>query len=245
MPAFYAVRCGITPGIYSTWDECKQNVLNVPFSVYKKFSSERDAIAFVNVKTLPAQQTHPKKGFLVDQDIQTCFRKVRPPKEGGLSGETPRPSILHVYTDGSCHGNGTAHAKAGIGVFFGAGDTRNRSEPVYGTTHTNNVAELQAICRALEIIQTTSKGNLPVQIIVHSDSMYAIRCVTTYGNRVVNTNMNDVPNAVLIKNAIAQVQTFPFGILTFKHIRAHTSRTDIHSRGNAAADMLAKGAVEN
>ncbi|KPP78804.1 hypothetical protein Z043_101666 [Scleropages formosus] len=44
---FYAVRKGSKPGVYRTWDECKVQVLKFPAASYKKFSSEKEAWAFV------------------------------------------------------------------------------------------------------------------------------------------------------------------------------------------------------
>lgn len=49
---FYGVRCGRTPGVYTTWQECLKQVENYKGAVYKKFSTFRDATAFVNAKFL-------------------------------------------------------------------------------------------------------------------------------------------------------------------------------------------------
>jgi hypothetical protein len=38
-----------------------------------------------------------------------------------VSVERDADGFLCVYTDGSCLGNGTPHARAGVGVFWGAG----------------------------------------------------------------------------------------------------------------------------
>ena len=53
---FYAVESGRTPGIYSTWEECKKEVVGFKNANYKKFDSLEDAEAFVNVN----KQTEPK-----------------------------------------------------------------------------------------------------------------------------------------------------------------------------------------
>lgn len=44
---FYAVRKGLTPGIYTSWDDCKANVNGFPGAEYKGFSSLNDARMFV------------------------------------------------------------------------------------------------------------------------------------------------------------------------------------------------------
>ena len=45
---YYAVRHGHKPGIYHTWDECKEQVQGFPNAIFKKFSNEQQAIDFVN-----------------------------------------------------------------------------------------------------------------------------------------------------------------------------------------------------
>ncbi len=47
MPYYYAVRIGKKPGIYSSWDDCAKQVLGVKGGVYKKFSSQSEALAFI------------------------------------------------------------------------------------------------------------------------------------------------------------------------------------------------------
>ena len=36
--AIYAVRIGRTPGVYKTWDECKEQTQGYPGAVFKKFA---------------------------------------------------------------------------------------------------------------------------------------------------------------------------------------------------------------
>lgn len=43
----YAVKVGRTPGIYDTWDECKEQVSGYKGAVYKGFSERSDAEAFI------------------------------------------------------------------------------------------------------------------------------------------------------------------------------------------------------
>lgn len=45
---YYAVKNGRTPGIYETWDECKEQVNNFNGAIYKSFSNKEDAEAFIN-----------------------------------------------------------------------------------------------------------------------------------------------------------------------------------------------------
>lgn len=44
---FYAVRIGLTPGIYTDWAECKANVIGFPGAVFKSFKDKGEAEAFM------------------------------------------------------------------------------------------------------------------------------------------------------------------------------------------------------
>ena len=46
---FYAVKNGKTPGIYETWDECKENVSGFPGAEYKSFKTLEEAKEFMEV----------------------------------------------------------------------------------------------------------------------------------------------------------------------------------------------------
>ncbi len=64
-----------------------------------------------------------------------------------------------VYTDGACHMNGKHGACAGIGVYWSADSKLNVSARLEGT-QTNNRAELQAVCVAVQQVSYS---------MVHSD----------------------------------------------------------------------------
>lgn len=47
---FYAVKIGKNPGIYTTWDECKEQVNKFPGSIYKSFKTLEEAEKFAGIK---------------------------------------------------------------------------------------------------------------------------------------------------------------------------------------------------
>ena len=47
-PKFYAVRVGITPGIYHTWAECEPQIFGVKGAKYKSFPTEAQAEEYLN-----------------------------------------------------------------------------------------------------------------------------------------------------------------------------------------------------
>jgi hypothetical protein len=80
------------------------------------------------------------------------------------------------------------------------------------------------------------------KIAIVSDSEYAIKCVSYYGEKCSKKNFNvDIPNKELVKTAYDIYKNKPN--IKFIHIRAHTNNTDIHSCGNDNADKLANIAI--
>lgn len=141
---------------------------------------------------------------------------------------------VYVYTDGSCLHNGYKNASAGIGIFFGPGDPRNVSTTIEGK-QTNNTAELTALVVAYSILEKEIQEGIPVTLV--SDSEYAIRCVTSYGRKCETTGWPDIPNRELVQRAYALYRDK--SNVHFLHVKAHTGKKDIHSLGNAQADLLA------
>ncbi len=152
---------------------------------------------------------------------------------------------ITVYTDGACKSNGFANAKAGYGVFFGKNDPRNISVALTDKK-TNQVAELMAILAAIEIVMDDS-----VNIIIKTDSMYSINCITKWAN---NWEKNDwkksdgkiIENLELIKKIYNYYKIYN---ITFHHIRSHMKEPDTKDPkyadwyGNMMADMLANNAI--
>jgi len=145
----------------------------------------------------------------------------------------------YVYTDGACYNNGKENALAGIGIFFGINDVRNLSQKIKGK-QTNNIAELSAIIETYSIIENDIINGKKITIV--TDSEYAIKCVSTYGEKCYKKDWNvDIPNKELVKIAYEYYKNNPN--IQFMHIKAHTNNTDIHSFGNDNADKLANMAI--
>lgn len=167
--------------------------------------------------------------------------------------------MINVYIDGACTNNGRVTAKAGYGVYFAEGDPRNEFGGVssvcgsYGSDssdckQTNNVGELSAFIRCLEILDEDihQKGT---QVNVYCDSEYVLKCVTTYGSKLekqgwMSSLPKDLgcdkapPNVELVRKAYSLYQAAKSKV-TLHKIRAHTGYEDVHSKGNAGADKLA------
>ena len=181
------------------------------------------------------------KDTLINKDIDIIkaneFERIaNKTKETTIKDFEPE---YYVYTDGSCSNNGKQNALAGIGIYFGENDTRNVSQKVIGK-QSNNTAELGAILHLYDIIEKDISSGKKIGIV--SDSEYAIRCVTTYGEKCYKEDWKkDIPNKDLVKKTFELYKDK--SNVKFIHIMAHTGKTDIHSIGNDGADKLANNAI--
>jgi ribonuclease HI len=155
-------------------------------------------------------------------------------------GPTAIAHDVVVYTDGACRKNGKAGATAGYGIYFGENDPRNVGARINGKA-TNNIAELTAIFRTLQLLEKDLKEGK--KCAVYTDSKYAILCCGNYGIKCEKRGWpEDVPNLELLKETYSLAKLYS-GSLFFYHVFAHTSNTDTHSLGNQRADLLATQAI--
>lgn len=215
--AFYAVANGRTIGIFLNWNDCNHSIKGYKHALYKKFDTKEEADNFikVNEKIYHTNNNTPKHKYVVFNPD------------------------YYVYTDGACYNNGRANALSGIGIFFGINDNRNISKKIEGK-QTNNTAELSAIIETYYIIENDILSGKKIAIV--SDSEYAIKCVSSYGEKCYKKGWNvDIPNKELVKTAYEMYKDKLN--IQFIHIKAHTHNTDIHSFGNDNADKLANIAI--
>lgn len=203
--SYYAVRKGVKPGVYYSWDECKKQVDKFPSASFKKFASEKDAWAFVrgvepsavpdvkkvsqsvesDVNLLPKRGPEPlmyiplgKKRRHSDDEAETQPKRVKLSENStteSTDGFTYMGDAVVVYTDGCCLSNGKNSAKAGIGVYWGHNHPLNVGERLQGR-QTNQRAEIQAACRALE----QAKEKNIKKLVLYTDSKFTINGVTSW-----------------------------------------------------------------
>ena len=145
--------------------------------------------------------------------------------------------MQYIYVDGACSHNGYKNAAAGIGIYFGYQDPRNVSQRIEGK-QTNNTAELGAILHLYTILEEDIKAGNQIGIV--TDSIYAIRCCTTYGKKCADKEWKDIPNKDMVKKAY---ELYSGTNVEFIHVMAHTGNTDVHSLGNKEADRLATSSL--
>ncbi|MGK0255685.1 MAG: ribonuclease HI, partial [Arcobacteraceae bacterium] len=144
---------------------------------------------------------------------------------------------IRIYCDGACSGN---PGKAGSGVALYKDD--NLPTLFYGNfvaNGTNNIAELNALYKALLIAQEINSSE---SITILSDSKYSIDCISTwaYGWKANNwtKKSGEIKNLELIKNAhnlYLQIKNK----IEIKHVKGHSG-----VEGNELADRMAVHAVK-
>lgn len=124
MSTFYAVRVGHNPGIYTEWAAAEKQVRGYSSAEYKKFSTETQAEAYLQVPTVVIQDTPVTIHEPRDQCV--VFTDGSGGRNGGFG------VVIRGYKDQDYYAYGCL-------------------PPTF--TVTNNVAELYAIYIALSLVQ--------------------------------------------------------------------------------------------
>jgi len=146
-------------------------------------------------------------------------------KRSVASREAPSPTppdAVVAYTDGACLGN-PGPAGLGYAVDFGGGRRIARGEPL--GEGTNNIAELTAILRVLEIVDERRRA-----LVVHTDSTYAIGVLTL--------GWKAKANQLLISSIRRIMSTFPR--IELVKVKGHAGVPD-----NELVDDLARRAAQS
>ena len=181
MSYYYSVHKGFHPGIYATWEETKVQIDGHKGAKFRKFTNLEEAKYFLQTGKIIEKQakiTLQPSGNLEVKETKTQKNN----KILVSNNKTFINSQIRVWTDGASSNNGKSNCKAGIGVFFGKNHPLNVSKR-FNNRPSNQRAELYAIIVALENIYNSDKyknsHNKP-EIIIFSDSMYSINCITKW-----------------------------------------------------------------
>jgi ribonuclease HI len=136
MMKFYAVRVGRLPGIYTTWEACQKEVKGFPGAIFKSFSSEEDAQAFIQ---------------------GTPSMKSVEPQDGEVSASSSR-SLVDIWVDGACFQHAQHRMKCGwaFAVFEGERELYRASGndiPDEARSQRNVAGEICAVLRAVKWCQ--------------------------------------------------------------------------------------------
>lgn len=161
----------------------------------------------------------------------------------------PNTKRLYVFTDGACSNNGKVGAKASWA--FVCDDPRiGNGSSLVTDSPTNQKAELTAIFKALERVNDFQHGFENEQIVICTDSMYSINCLTKWvksweTNNWKTKNNKDVKNKIIIQDIIRLMRSIKLPI-DFKHVFSHLQEPNHQNQyehmiwhGNDRADRLA------
>ena len=149
-------------------------------------------------------------------------RAPQTPAQSGMSS-TARPAregAIEVWTDGACSGN---PGPSGLGVLLRDGETIHEVSEYLGEG-TNNIAELTAILRGLQLVEDSSR---PVDVM--TDSSYCIGLLTK--------GWKAKKNQDLVEELRGELRRF--GDIRFVKVKGHAGVPD-----NERADELATTAVD-
>lgn len=223
-PYYYAVAKGRTPGVYTSWPEAKSQVDGFKFPKYRKFPVREEAEEFVRAHASAAPAP---------------FKTIVPV---AVAAE-PGPDALVVFTDGSAIGNGSKTARAGYAMVWPNHPHLTCGKPLpCGAHKTNNRAEFMACIDALEAADTVDPTRSQT-LYVYTDSMLLINTVTKWRqNWKRNGWCKSSGEPILNRDLVERLDVLLTARrnVVWRHVEAHTNRTDWMSKWNAEADALAK-----
>ncbi|XP_078503998.1 ribonuclease H1 isoform X2 [Lissotriton helveticus] len=175
------------------------------------------------ISSLPEVQSQPKR----PRCIKLCDVPQLDENKFTYMGDS-----TVVYTDGCCSSNGKSKARAGIGVYWGRGHRLNVGDRLDGR-QTNQRAEIQAACRAIE----QAKSQNISKLVLYTDSKFTINGITKW---VKNWKKNDwkltTGKPVINKEDFEKLDELVQDIdVTWMHIPGHAGFA-----GNEEADRLAR-----
>ena len=152
---WYVVWVGNNPGIYETWEDCKQQVENFPGARYKGFKSREEAIMAL-------------RG---DNDSEMAILRSIANADRNMVNFEAFPEIIldSIAVDAACSGNPGVMEYRGVSLRTGKQIFHKGPFP----HATNNIGEFLAIVHALALLKQQGDGSTPI----YSDSRTGIAWV--------------------------------------------------------------------
>lgn len=187
---YYVVWNGVSPGIYTSWTDCKLQINGYEGAVYKSFETLEEA-----------EKAYASSPYLyVGKNKKSPSSK--PPLQDVPSDRTdtvlPLPAEVPaeaMAVDAACSGNPGAMEYRGI--YLRTGEVVFHFGPIYGT---NNIGEFLAIVHALALMQQKS-----VRMPIYSDSRNAIGWVK---QKHCKTKLEHTPKAKEVHSMIERAENW-------------------------------------
>lgn len=198
---YYVVWNGVSPGIYTSWTDCKLQINGYEGAVYKSFETLEEAEkAYASSPYLYVGKN--KKGASSKPSLQDV-PSDRTDTVLPLPAEVPAEAMA---VDASCSGNPGAMEYRGI--YLRTGEVVFHFGPIYGT---NNIGEFLAIVHALALMQQKS-----VRMPIYSDSRNAIGWIK---QKHCKTKLEHTPKTQEVHSMIERAENW---------LKNHTINVPIH-----------------
>lgn len=225
-------------------NKAQAEILNLSFPIENDWKSDilgkelntKDTNLLILLKGKLALKTQEQ--IIKNYETLSTFRNPKKTeiKKVTENTNTQENGSLNIYCDGACSGN-PGEAGSGLAVYSTA------SKPVlyygaYVKNGTNNIAELNALYKALQLCESNSKYHNTI----FSDSKYSIDCICTwaYGwkSKGWTKKGGEIKNLDLIKKAHLLYEKIKNNI-TIKHVKGHAG-----IEGNELADRMAVNTIK-
>ncbi len=227
----------ITPSSQGRTKMLQTHIIKLTSSPTHARESKDKEVKDVKPKELKSVKDHKdlKDGKEIKQEQET--KPLMPAQKA---------SIINVFTDGSCiqSSKNKLNRPAGYACVFPEFPSFNYAAKLEGKEKTNNRAEYAACIMALKIAGKIDPTFSSI-VYVHTDSELMINSLTKWisgwksknwkkadGSPVKNVDLLKVLDDLLKKR-----------VVVFKHVKAHTGKTDWSSVHNDLADRMAKKAA--
>ena len=220
----------------------KLSAIQVEIRTFMEQKNHEIEVMQNQIRELQGGNKRPLPTILTETEEKFNCKKLK--VENGTSSSSGSSDFRYngpwvmVYTDGACPNNGKNGAKAGIGVWWNYGHKLNVSARVKGDKQTNNVGEIQAIIKAIELaIEVKSLKKLQI----NTDSQFTIDSITKWmpGWKRKNWKKADGKDVVNKEDFIVldrvNSDAKAHGIeINWQHVKGHAG-----IEGNEEADKLA------
>ncbi|MFC3025292.1 viroplasmin family protein [Vibrio zhugei] len=225
---YYVVWKGRQHGIYTTWEQCKQQVDGFTGAKFKSYPSLAEAEAAFGAQPAPVRRT---------------AATTKPPTKAKSAALTQAqieamPFDIKIFSDGGCEPN-PGKAGTGLAVY----EHNQLSELWFGlfqTYGTNNTAELHGLHHALLMAQ--DKLSLGQSVAIFCDSKYSIDCITQWApgweKKGWKKSGGEIKNLEIIQPAYRLYQALASRI-TIHHVNGH-----VDIEGNELADRMSIVAID-
>lgn len=228
---FYVVWQGKKPGIYTDWNQCKQQVDKFAGAKYKSFTTLSEAeLAFKGVVSASKNKGGRK--------LSSSTVKRHTVKTYSATEIAALPMQVKIFTDGGCEPN---PGKAGSGMAVYRNDVLDSLwYGLYSPQGTNNTAELNALNQAFVLAQKECDNGQTVAIFC--DSKYAIQCITQWAvgwqKKGWTKAGGEIKNLLLIQEMFERYQLLKTKIQVL-HVNGH-----VGVEGNELADRMSILAIQ-